>query len=100
VDWIHAKEELPPTTVGGDTTEYSGWSFRFRVRAGFELFFGFIGIPELAMEASLGATLSYDSVSSTTGPIERSSRAWTFSTVRGNDPWSIFTGNVAALYHF
>ncbi len=100
LDLIHAKEKLPPTTVGGDTTDYTGWSFRFRFRAGFEIFFGFIGIPELAIEASLGATLSYDSVSSTTGPIERSSRGWSFATVQGNEPWSIFTGNVAALYHF
>jgi hypothetical protein len=100
LDLIRAKETLPATTVGGDPTEYSGWSFRFRLRAGFEIFFGFIGIPELAIEASLGATVAYDSVSSTTGPIERSSRGWAFATVQGNEPWTIFTGNVAALYHF
>lgn len=100
LDLIHAREKLPPTTAGGDSTEYSGWSFRLGVRAGFEIFFGFIGIPELAVEASLGATLSYDSASSTTGPIERSTREWGFATLRGNEPWSIFTGSVAAMYHF
>jgi hypothetical protein len=51
-------------------------------------------------EASLGAGLAYGSVSSNIGSVERSTRQWTFSTLRGNEPWSIFTGSVAAMYHF
>jgi hypothetical protein len=100
VDLIWAGETLPPQTAGGDTTKYSGWSLRFGARAGFEVFFGFIGIPQLAIEASLGAAVTYDSVSSVTGPIERSSRTWGVATLRGTEPWSIFTGSVAAMYHF
>jgi hypothetical protein len=96
---VWASESIPALQTG-DTTTYSGWSARLGARAGFEIFFGFIGIPQLAFEASLGASLTYGSVSSTVGSIERSTRAWGFSTVRVNEPWSIFTGNVAAMYHF
>ncbi len=98
-DVIWAKETIPGATSAATTT-YDGWSARVGARAGFEIFFGFIGIPQLAIEASLGAYLKFDSVASTIGNIERSTRAWGFTTQRGNEPWSIFSGSVAAMYHF
>jgi hypothetical protein len=98
-DLIWAKETIPALT-GGGATRYSGWSARLGARAGFEIFFGFVGIPQLAIQASLGAAFNYDSVASTVGAVERSTRSWGLSTVRGDEPWSIFTGNVAAMYHF
>jgi hypothetical protein len=100
LDVIWASENIPAQTSGGDATEYRGWSTRLGLRAGFEIYFGFIGIPQLAIEASLGAAVTYDSVSSKVGPIERSARVWGVNTVRGNEPWSIFSGSVAAMYHF
>lgn len=99
-DLIFASETLPAQTAGGDTTEYKGWSFRVGARAGFEIFFGFVGLPELAVEASLGAAVTYDRLSATVGPSERTLTQWGFATLRGSEPWSIFTGNVAAMYHF
>jgi hypothetical protein len=99
LDVIWAGEKIPPLG-SGDTTRYSGWSARLGARAGFEIFFGFVGLPQLAIEASLGAALTYDSVTSKVGTIERSTRAWGLSTVRGTEPWSVFTGSVAAMYHF
>lgn len=99
VDVIWAKETIPALT-GTVITTYDGWSARVGARAGFEIFFGFIGLPQLAIEASLGARFNYDSVSSSVGSIERSTRSWGFSTLRGNEPWSIFSGAVAAMYHF
>jgi hypothetical protein len=100
MDLIWASESLPPQTPGGDATEYRGWSLRAGARAGFEIFFGFVGLPQLAVEASLGAAVTYDKISSKVGPIERSVRQWGVATLRGSEPWSIFTGNVAAMYHF
>jgi len=98
-DVIWAKETIPALT-GAVTTTYSGWSARVGARAGFEIFFGFIGVPQLAIQASLGVAFNYDSVTSSIGSVERSTRSWGLSTLRGDEPWSIFTGNVAALYHF
>lgn len=100
IDLIRAKETIPPLVAGGDTTEYTGWAFRTGVKAGFEIFFGFIGIPQLAVEAGVTGMVTFDSVKSTIGPIERSTRQWGFSTQRGTEPWSVFTGSVAAMYHF
>ena len=99
LDLIYASENLPALS-GGDETKYSGFSLRLGARAGFELYFGFVGIPQLAIEASMGASINYDSVSAKVGPIERSTRTWGFATTRGTEPWSIFTGSVAAMYHF
>ncbi|MGC4001380.1 MAG: hypothetical protein QM767_29555 [Anaeromyxobacter sp.] len=99
-DLIYAHETIPSLDSGGDDTKYTGWSARLGARAGFEIYFGFIGIPQLAMEASMGAAISYDSVKTEVGPIERSSRQWGITTQRGTEPWSIFTGSVAAMYHF
>lgn len=99
-DVIWASENIPAQAAGDDATEYGGWSTRVGLRAGFAIYFGFIGIPQLAIEASLGAAVTYDSVTSKVGPIERSTRVWGVNTVRGNEPWSIFTGSVAAMYHF
>jgi hypothetical protein len=98
-DVIWASESIPPL-AGGDKTTYGGWSARLGARAGFEVFFGFVGLPELAIEASMGAALTFDSVSSKVGPVERSTRQWGLSTQRGSEPWSVFTGSVAAMYHF
>jgi hypothetical protein len=98
-DIIWAKETIPALT-SASTTRYSGYSARLGARAGFEIFFGSIGLPQLAIEASLGAALNYGSVTSSIGAIERSTRQWGFSTLRGKEPWSIFTGSVAAMYHF
>jgi hypothetical protein len=100
LDLVYARETIPAATAGGDDTRYSGWSLRMGARAGFEIFFGFVGLPQLAVEASLGATVRYDSLSSKVGPIDRSTRTWSVATLRGSEPWSIFTGSVAAMYHF
>jgi len=100
LDLVYAKETIPAATAGGDATRYSGWSVRMGARAGFEIFFGFVGLPQLAVEASLGATIRYDSLSSKVGPSDRSTRTWSVATLRGSEPWSIFSGSVAAMYHF
>jgi hypothetical protein len=99
VDVIWASEKIPPLG-GGETTRYGGWSVRVGARAGFEIFFGFVGLPQLAVEAGLGAAVTYDSTTSRVGTVERSTRRWGLATVRGDEPWSIFTGSVAAMYHF
>ncbi len=100
VDAIYANETIPAQTPGGDATEYKGWSFRMGARAGFEIFFGFIGLPQLAIEASAGAAITYDRLSSIVGPSERTVSQYGFSTLRGSEPWTIFPGSVAAMYHF
>jgi hypothetical protein len=70
------------------------------VRSGFELFFGFIGIPELSLNATIGAQFSMRKVSTESGGLSSSDTSLGFSTTVQNSPWDIFAGNVAARYYF
>ncbi len=87
----------------------SGFHIDVGARAGSEVHFGFMGLPELSLLASVGLNLSHDSVSTdtpaTVGSVVDDSRKVSasqtgLSTTVGNSPWSIFTSNVAAVYYF
>jgi len=87
---------------GGTTTtaDLKGNRVDIGVRAGFELFFGFIGIPELALSATVGA--EFRMIRNTT---DQNGSSFTdtslgFTTTVQNNPWDIFAGNVAARYYF
>jgi len=86
--------------TGGVKSEWTAWALRLGARAGLEVHFGFIGIRELSLEASVSAGLTYGNQTNKTGPLEDSRSSWRFGTGKENEPWSIFTGNVAAIYYF
>lgn len=73
-------------------------------RAGAEIHFGFIGIPQLALQAGVGLSVTFDSTSTeddlgmTTSTTDTSRTG--ISTGVGDNPWNIFAANVAALYYF
>jgi hypothetical protein len=90
----------------GDVT-HSGMHFDVGARAGAEIHFGFINVPQLALQASIGLRFDVDngSTEDSTPPgtdddfdVE-SSRTHFHTTVQGA-PWAIFTNNIAALYYF
>lgn len=98
---------LPGSTPPPDDT-HKGDRFTLGVRAGAEIQFGFIGLPRLALDASLGLALDYTTAKSTTtgagvggatqSTLERSRFSLTTST--SHQPWNIFISNVAAVYYF
>jgi hypothetical protein len=70
-------------------------------RVGAEIQFGFIGLPELALQGSVGAMLSLTSQSTTPdGGAKVSASQTSFSTTVYNSPWGIFTNSLSALYYF
>jgi hypothetical protein len=80
--------------------DLSGFLLEGGVRAGAEVFFGFIGIPQLSLEGSAGVFLS-----SATGKVSAggaSTRFSTFilSTSSVAQPWDIFRKDIAARYYF
>jgi hypothetical protein len=80
----------------------SGLHFDIGARAGAEIHFGFIGIPQLSLLGTIGLAFSMDS-SKFNPPmgapsLNRSEIA--FGTSVQDSPWNIFTSNVAALYYF
>ena len=81
----------------------SGFHLDVGARAGAEIHFGFIDIPRLSLQATVGARLEHDSLNwEDEGTPGSDSDASVFSlgtTVQGN-PWNIFTASIAALYYF
>ena len=78
------------------------WGTRFDIGAkiGGEIYFGFMGIPELALEGSIGAYLTHQR---TTISVAQASYAETdvlATTIDYKDPWRLFTSLVAARYYF
>ena len=98
-------ELIPEATVAfaGNsvaTTSYSGFRLDVGARIGGEIQFGFIGIPQLALQATVGVYLEHDSWGVSTPANSGSISATTLSTSVGSNPWGIFTDNVSALYYF
>jgi hypothetical protein len=93
-----------PNVDGDGDLSHSGFHLDVGARAGAEIHFGFIDIPQLALQASIGLRFDVDSGSTTdsTGPDDvevSSNRTHLHTTVQGA-PWAIFTNNIAALYYF
>jgi hypothetical protein len=83
--------------------DMSGIHFDLGARVGSEIHFGFIGIPQLALQASVGLRVDMNQTKTevtTAGVTQKatSSRTVVGTTVYDN-PWNIFLGNVSALYY-
>lgn len=99
----YATQTQQPT--GGGSIEHTGYRFAVGATAGAEIQFGFIGIPELSLVGSVG--LALDTVGGKTknspvgsGSTETAISSTSFSTFTRENPWNIFSGNVAAIYYF
>jgi hypothetical protein len=86
--------------AAGVETKFSGFHFDIGARAGAEIHFGFINIPQLSLQGSVGVRANIDSTGFEQGMVDNSSSSFTWSTTVGDNPWNIFTSNVAALYYF
>lgn len=80
-------------------------------RVGAEINFGFIGLPQLALQGTVGLFMRYQNVGASENSYttaggqnvpaaSASSGAFTLGTSVGSDPWAIFTDNISALYYF
>jgi hypothetical protein len=101
---ITSAQADPNGDAAGDVS-HDGLHLDIGARAGAEIHFGFIKIPQLSLQASVGLRFDYDSGKTTdsTGAGDdvetSSSRSELHTTVQGA-PWAIFTNNIAALYYF
>jgi hypothetical protein len=93
--------DAPP---GGTSQSGSGFHFDIGARAGAEIHFGFMGLPKLSLQGSVGLKLASDSVKHENrapgGTQTNKESQLSFGTTLQDNPWNIFTGNVAALYYF
>jgi hypothetical protein len=103
--------DRPIPGAGPQPQGFAGSGFHLDVgaRAGAEIQFGFMGLPKLALQASIGLLFAMNNTSikdkeaealAPTGPYESKGSQIAFSTTVHDNPWNIFTTNVAALYYF
>jgi hypothetical protein len=86
--------------TGGADTDWSGFHLDLGARAGSEIQFGFIGIPQLALQAGIGLAVNIDSFGSDDGTITNDTSATNIGTTLNGNPWAIFTNSITALYYF
>jgi len=95
--------------IPGTTADTSGMLIEAGAKAGAEIHFGFIDIPELSLQGSVGLLVRHESRSvdttvavaaapPTTATVEQSSTF--FGTGVDGEPWDVFTGSIAAIYYF
>jgi hypothetical protein len=84
-------------------TENKGFHFDIGARAGAEIHFGFMDVPQLSLQGSVGLLFETESFSSTFKSAPEQKYEASHSEIRttiGDSPWNIFLANVAALYYF
>ncbi len=86
--------------AAGPDTELSGFLLNAGARLGTEIQFGFIGIPELALQGSVGLGFEFSSVKGKRDQFEASRSSTTIQTTVQSAPWGLFTNSVAAIYYF
>jgi len=87
-------------SMGNPSTDLSGLLIEGGVRAGAEIFFGFIGIPHLSLEGTVGAFLSSATGKITSGGASTRFSSFVLSTSSVAQPWDIFRKDIAARYYF
>jgi hypothetical protein len=78
----------------------NGVRFDLGASIGAELHFGFIGVPELALQASVGLYLEYGGTSANQGGNSVSANSTSLATTVSGAPWAIFADTISALYYF
>jgi hypothetical protein len=82
--------------------KHNGFQLDAGLRAGAEIQFGFMGIPQLSLQGSIGALLAIQSLKTDNDltDVTNTQNQTVVTTTVGDNPWNIFTSNVAALYYF
>jgi len=111
---VHGKhytfEVVPETNIGfasgtikvnnGADQDLSGFRFDLGARAGAEIYFGFIGIPQLALQASVGLYFRREVYKWKQDTNSISVGNTSLSTSVQADPWALFVNNISAFYYF
>ena len=98
--FTHAAVAAPVENNPPPAANLSGVRFDLGARVGGEIQFGFIGIPELALEGSIGAFFTYQQNSVTDGAASHTDSSIALTTANFHNPWDFFTSVVAARYYF
>jgi hypothetical protein len=92
----------PPAVAGGTAgpnQSLSGFLFDIGARAGAEIYFGFIGLPQLALQATVGLSYRRSVYKWSSSGNSSSDGTNTFGTQVNADPWAIFQDAISATYY-
>jgi hypothetical protein len=102
-------ELIPEINFGVGTGDYkdqqnnnidlSGILFEFGGRVGGEIHFGFIDIPQLALQGTLGLHFRYESRTVSVGNADATREVIRFGTPVGNHPWEFFSTSIGIVYY-
>lgn len=95
-----ASGSVKSTDPNTPDTDLSGFRLDVGARAGAEIHFGFIGVPALALEGSVGLFFGTRSGSQEQGPNKTKNSDTFVGTTSFNNPWDFFRSSVAARYYF
>jgi hypothetical protein len=87
------------TATGMQDLSLNGVLFQLGCRAGAEIHFGFIGVPELALQATVGVLLDTEFTKASQGITSLSTSSVNFNTTVAGAPWAIFTNTISAIYY-
>jgi hypothetical protein len=104
IGFAHATVAAPPPNAAvpnpPPNASLSGIRFDLGARIGGEVQFGFIGVPELALEGSIGAFFTYQQSSVSVGPTSHTDTSMGLTTASFHNPWDFFASVVSARYYF
>jgi hypothetical protein len=93
-----AHENVPVPGMANNTAD--GFLFDIGARVGAEIQFGFIGIPQLALEGSVGLLLTHTDSNTNVGGMKGSANTTSLATTVGTgSPWAIFANAIQATYY-
>jgi hypothetical protein len=90
----------PPGGVAPPDQDLSGFLLDIGGRVGAEIHFGFIGVPQLSLEGSVGLSFRRSSFKWKQDNNSASDGTTTLGTSVQSDPWAIFVNNISAFYYF
>lgn len=93
-------------TTNQPDVHLGGWRLDIGARAGAEIHFGFIGVPQLALQATVGLAFRHQAWSASRDAQNNTPEVSALTSQNGigttvqSDPWAIFTNNISAIYYF
>ncbi|MCS6898596.1 MAG: hypothetical protein RMJ98_10215 [Myxococcales bacterium] len=90
----------PPGGTAPPDLTLGGFRLDIGARAGTEIQFGFMGLPKLALQATVGIYFTTTNASAKQDQREFTDSNTRIGTTVQAPPWAIFTNNISALYYF
>jgi hypothetical protein len=102
-----AGSTIKATTPGQPDTSLSGLLLDVGARAGAEIYFGFIGVPQLSLQGTIGLYFRHEQFKASRDaaplsplPTSASNSSNVLATSVNADPWALFVNNISAFYYF